>query len=285
MGHTRFLRTATLRPSVHPHLRGAYSRVPVARVTEFGSSPHTWGIRSAGFRSSRQRRFIPTYVGHTSCSSVSVISISGSSPHTWGIHWAPPGKPAPPRFIPTYVGHTTLSKAPNGRRAVHPHIRGAYARRRFASSKSRGSSPYTWGIRSAGFRSSRQRRFIPTYVGHTMNSSRTIRKSLPVHPHIRGAYGRRSGRQRTVIWFIPTYVGHTISPHIHNILPAVHPHIRGAYVSIIQRQVSLYGSSPHTWGIQPLPPLAGQQQRFIPTYVGHTLDRRKKNGWFQPLLL
>ena len=25
--------------------------------------------------------------------------------------------------------------------------------------------------------------------------------------------------------------------------------------------------------------------RFIPTYVGHTLDRRKKNGWFQPLLL
>ena len=241
----------------------------MARVTEFGSSPHTWGIRSAGFRSSRQRRFIPTYVGHTSCSSVSVISISGSSPHTWGIHWAPPGKPAPPRFIPTYVGHTTLSKAPNGRRAVHPHIRGAYARRRFASSKSRGSSPYTWGIRSAGFRSSRQRRFIPTYVGHTTRPADTsLRKT--VHPHIRGAYypvqvpvpsdrgssphtwGIRSASPRISFLsrFIPTYVGHT-DFHLYAVFNA-------------------FGSSPHTWGIQcrNLSHFGGG--RFIPTYVGHT---------------
>ena len=45
------------------------------------------------------------------------------------------------------------------------------------------------------------------------------------------------------------------------------------------------GSSPHTWGIQAGVGMKDMQDRFIPTYVGHTLDRRKKNGWFQPLLL
>lgn len=54
---------------------------------------------------------------------------------------------------------------------------------------------------------------------------------------------------------------------------------------IISSYIFDLSSSPHTWGI----PLHNMQNkalfRFIPTYVGHTLDRRKKNSWFQPLLL
>ena len=187
MGHTRFLRTATLRPSVHPHLRGAYSRVPVARVTEFGSSPHTWGIRSAGFRSSRQRRFIPTYVGHTMNSS-----------------------------------RTIRKSLP-----VHPHIRGAYWQGLEIPPALGGSSPHTWGIRVHHPKTSKPLRFIPTYVGHTVDYGIIIaRKS--VHPHIRGAYTSSIVRQHG---------------------RAVHPHIRGAYHYFLSPFSSSNGSSPHTWGI------------------------------------
>lgn len=85
--------------------------------------------------------------------------------------------------------------------------------------------------------------------------------------------------------FIPTYVGHTplrvvsVSPF------AVHPHIRGAYFSNDDAVRELDGSSPHTWGIPLILYHIIKNLRFIPTYVGHTLDRRKENGWFQPLLL
>ena len=65
--------------------------------------------------------------------------------------------------------------------------------------------------------------------------------------------------------FIPTYVGHTREDYKPTGLKAVHPHLRGAYLH------------------DNFLPLA--EIRFIPTYVGHTLDLRKKNGWFQPLLL
>ena len=147
-----------------------------------------------------------------------------------------------------------------------------------------------WGIRSAGFRSSRQRRFIPTYVGHTMNSSRTIRKSLPVHPHIRGAYWQgleippalggssphtwgipsRRGCSPIQRRFIPTYVGHTTTASSSRKNMRVHPHIRGAYTSSSQFLVESIGSSPHTWGILFHHIFIIFCQRFIPTYVGHT---------------
>ena len=65
--------------------------------------------------------------------------------------------------------------------------------------------------------------------------------------------------------FIPTYVGHTMT-------------------DTVQVQVAA-GSSPHTWGILMEAYEEYHAARFIPTYVGHTLDLRKKNGWFQPLLL
>ena len=52
---------------------------------------------------------------------------------------------------------------------------------------------------------------------------------------------------------------------------AVHPHIRGAYCSAATCSGVLPGSSPHTWGIQTLMPASGTENRFIPTYVGHTV--------------
>ena len=61
----------------------------MARVTEFGSSPPTWGIRLPLVRRLVYVRFIPTYVGHTHTGKDILLLV---------------------RFIPTYVGHTKRVK-------------------------------------------------------------------------------------------------------------------------------------------------------------------------------
>ena len=193
----------------------------------------------------------------------------GSSPHTWGILPISNCFIVIFRFIPTYVGHTS---APAARKAALT-----------------GSSPHTWGILTDATNQPLNVRFIPTYVGHTQ--IRDVPGHLgAVHPHIRGAYGicpassdfsfgssphtwgipDVATSQQAQARFIPTYVGHTSTSNLCAPLRAVHPHIRGAYFILLCQNGSSCGSSPHTWGIQPLPPLSGQQQRFIPTYVGHT---------------
>ena len=149
-------------------------------------------------------------------------------------------------------------------RTVHPHLRGAYG------------TPPRHAVQ--------KQRFIPTCVGHTPAPPHPA-PCRSVHPHMRRAYrftapfwasvpgssphpwGIRAGQG--AVWpglrFIPTYVGHT------NPTPAPGP--------------PSCGSSPHTWGIPAPARPRCLGTRFIPTHVGHTLDRRKKNGWFQPLLL
>ena len=92
---------------VHPHLCWAYPSLHLAAISQNGSSPHTWGIRKYVLNFKRCRRFIPTYVGHTtSCATrprhttvhphirgayklhkSAPLFFCGSSPHTWGIHW------------------------------------------------------------------------------------------------------------------------------------------------------------------------------------------------------
>ena len=188
------------------------------------------------------------------------------------------------RFIPTYVGHTVSVYSHVESLPVHPHLCGAYAAADGPRKLHHGSSPHTWGILAAPYIQVLRHRFIPTYVGHTWADLLKF-MSRTVHPHIRGAYTRKplSG---------PLWVGS--SPHTWGIrrsaahsAPAfpVHPHIRRAYNSASRSSTVMCGSSPHTWGIPYIRPFGCSHPRFIPTYVGHTLDRRKKNGWFQPLLL
>ena len=152
------------------------------------------------------------------------------------------------RFIPTYVGHTLSKHWPFITLTVHPHIRGAYCPVPWADVAALGSSPHTWGIR----------RPAPG------------RDDLrPVHPHIRGAYRSRSVKSHSGFgssphtWgirsilrirpptgrFIPTYVGHTPKCEVCPNGDSVHPHIRGAYKVRPTCNLSVYGSSPHTWGI------------------------------------
>ena len=99
---------------------------------------------------------------------------------------------------------------------------------------------------------------------------------ISVHPHIRGAYVCESATIAIGFRFIPTYVGHTDSASVPNRSPSVHPHIRGAYGERNHKDGHRDGSSPHTWGILPWEAPGESGFRFIPTYVGHT-DNKKFN--------
>ena len=233
---------------VHPHIRGAYASSSRFLCRSHGSSPHTWGILSSTGGLSSAPRFIPTYVGHTN-GGRTAREKGAVHPHIRGAYH-PPDHPPPPlrRFIPTYVGHTSRRSMNFPLRTVHPHIRGAYVCVPIQNMKKFGSSPHTWGIRRQLFIVSAERRFIPTYVGHT-KASWEIQAVYPVHPHIRGAY---------------------VAPKVPTSSATVHPHIRGAYEHQGLGVNAQNGSSPHTWGIRTICAVPMRSKRFIPTYVGHT---------------
>ena len=193
-------------------------------------------------------------MGHTGAYIINSF-FTGSSPPMLGIPLSAPGGDLSKWFIPTYVGHTAAPGLRWTARPVHPHIRGAYARRQRsawglpvhphirrayipppgAHCLSNGSSPHTWGIRNGERVAHYLNRFIPTYVGHTKNS---------------------------IAWGVPE---------------TVHPHIRGAYLLQGERHSQEHGSSPHTWGIPPAPPPPSPATGFIPTYVGHTFSAIIRN--------
>ena len=174
------------------------------------------------------------------------------------------------RFIPTYVGHTSLVCSDRSSKAVHPHIRGAYGIYNRNHSSSPGSSPHTWGIQGVNCPGLSKIRFIPTYVGHTgKNSTKQIRST--VHPHIRGAYDRYVCHASITPGSSPHTWGIRPWPRHSAIIPSVHPHIRGAYLPGLLGQIKQGGSSPHTWGILYQKYCRRDINRFIPTYVGHTV--------------
>ena len=65
---------------------------------------------------------------------------------------------------------------------------------------------------------------------------------------------------------------------MHLLLLAVHPHLRGAYSIPTRRSWRPIGSSPPTWGILDRVSWKKTDNRFIPTYVGHTSKSRKNRS-------
>ena len=93
----------------------------------------------------------------------------------------------------------------------------------------------------------------------------------PVHPHIRGAYASRSAHILSSTGSSPHTWGIRWCPARCRRCLRVHPHIRGAYVPNAAISAASFGSSPHTWGIPVVVAPGIHKDRFIPTYVGHTL--------------
>ena len=196
--------------------------------SQSGSSPRLWGIRSVHLPAYRRSRFIPTPVGHTQSSTMS-ITASTVHPHACGAY--------------------AIQRYSSGmHQSVHPHACGAYSIYRFCSESSYGSSPRLWGIHATDGKGLLRERFIPTPVGHTARLAAQA-LGVPVHPHACGAYIIILCREyfyhgssprlwgipsvillfNTIMRFIPTPVGHTYLCKAYAFIVTVHPHACGAY--------------------------------------------------------
>jgi len=174
-----------------------------------GSSPRVWGIRFSQPANGTTVRFIPTCVGNTICVERKYAGPFGSSPRVWGILLQAassafpstvhphvcgeycaciPGAHTLHRFIPTCVGNTTPNeKIFYALTGSSPRVWGILKGYTDIWEDYCGSSPRVWGIRLQARRCFCLPRFIPTCVGNTPPSARSICWSS-VHPHVCGEY-------------------------------------------------------------------------------------------------
>ena len=207
VGLTREAAQALMSWAVHPHVRGAHTKVSRTTSRTGGPSPRAWGSRQHGVHAPSHLRSIPTCVGLTGQqpfessptavhphvrgahvnSSSSIPRPNGPSPRAWGSLTEMRPERRPRRSIPTCVGLTMRPCSPSLVITVHPHVRGAHGRRSGPRSSAGGPSPRAWGSQAAGEPVAQAGRSIPTCVGLTP-VGRICRRELPVHPHVRGAH-------------------------------------------------------------------------------------------------
>ena len=218
------------RSAVHPHMRGAddvpgswadyCSRfIPTCvgqmmrsifdRSSSVGSSPHAWGrcgircvILTHAFGSS------PHAWGRCVTARGINDNLDGSSPHAWG------------RCAQTAIHIDRFT--------VHPHMRGADSTPGCGERSERRFIPTCVGqIVLKGWQPLGSTRFIPTCVGQ-MPDTVPAPNRMAVHPHMRGADGRRHDHACGCTRFIPTCVGQIMPFAYIPVGKTVHPHMRGA---------------------------------------------------------
>ena len=303
--------------TVHPHVRGEHDDGRRYINEYLGSSPRPWGTLCRAAPAKSVVRFIPTSVGNTLSRRIGdalgavhphvrgehnrqelvKFRTTGSSPRPWGTPCSACLRVIWPRFIPTSVGNTPgwLASANNG--PVHPHVRGEHLSVHECRRAMGGSSPRPWGTRKAQVDGQRVRRFIPTSVGNTA-SSKYRRDVLPVHPHVRGEHAasiestltdsgssprpwgtrRRTGSRRRPWRFIPTSVGNTMAARCRRAFSTVHPHVRGEHTATHAYRIHTAGSSPRPWGTRSAGLSSHSPTRFIPTSVGNTRRRQRRDA-------
>jgi len=294
--------------AVHPHVHGERVVFRGVRLTDFGSSPRTWGTLLSESPSELPVRFIPTYMGNAASRSPAAPGPAvhphvhgervrrrrpapksvGSSPRTWGTLSIRYLQEERDRFIPTYMGNAEPQAREQFLDPVHPHVHGE---RRIACpslSIFSGSSPRTWGTQHIFYYEQLDSRFIPTYMGNAELLGR-LYAALAVHPHVHGervhharppeavggssprTWGTRlrADRRYPDRRFIPTYMGNADDAVPRAYYNSVHPHVHGERPD--RRDIILVhcGSSPRTWGTHLPAGSVRYNLRFIPTYMGN----------------
>src|SRR5690606_38335693 len=191
------------------------------------------------------------------------------------------------RSIPTCVGLSPYTSTTGRAGAVHPHVRGALLEAGVAADPGLGPSPRAWGSPRVPARGSCRRRSIPTCVGLSCGLCH-VRRSPPVHPHVRGALfqvdgpGWRADGPSPRAWgspacalcgtptlrSIPTCVGLSTASSQGRGTAAVHPHVRGALSTNAGIHSFVAGPSPRAWGSRAPPLDRSFRVRSIPTCVG-----------------
>ena len=150
-------------------MRGDYSGFGWSSHSPSGSPPRAWGLRSFWWRAGEH---------------------DGSPPRAWGLPTLPRARPAPTRFTPTCVGTTRRRCRWCRGGPVHPHVRGDYKGCAKFVARVNGSPPRAWGLLAVDSVELVALRFTPTCVGTTLFIV-GLQMRVPVHPHVRGDYGRR----------------------------------------------------------------------------------------------
>ena len=172
--------------------------------------------------------------------------VPGSSPHARGTLNEGIPLNGYPRFIPACAGNAFLRGNSQGRRPVHPRMRGERRCMPMAHARCVGSSPHARGTLSAYAQYRVDWRFIPACAGNA-ESRGFIHPIATVHPRMRGerpsavmsrffcsgssphARGTlQAGRQRQNFQrFIPACAGNAIHDARAFECSAVHPRMRG----------------------------------------------------------
>ena len=92
VGSTRISRLPLRRVAAHPHVCGEHFRRRGVHSAQHGSSPRVWGALIAYSAKSFQVRLIPTCVGSTKFSRIS-LACRAAHPHVCGEHSPAPGTP------------------------------------------------------------------------------------------------------------------------------------------------------------------------------------------------
>ncbi len=257
---------------VHPHVRGAESRIiPAcagnassgqvhhprmrgerlvemrASCADFGSSPHARGTPAARPPARARRRIIPACAGNA------VSLAHGSSPHARGTRrWLAPLRPDR-RIIPACAGNAPVQSSQRASVADHPRMRGERQPTTQPESKHNGSSPHARGT--------------PPRAGRTVASSGSS-------PHARGTplTGRDVVDRNRII---PACAGNAPAD-VRNIRPEPdHPRMRGErWLGGVGLRF-VCGSSPHARGTPSRSPWRRRCRRIIPACAGNASPRQR----------
>ena len=172
----------------------------------------------------------------------------GPSPRGWGIPHVVAFVHDYDRTIPKRVGNTLDLPSAICHLPDHPHAGGEYSPYFCNRASIPGPSPRGWGIRRQQSLLRLAPRTIPTRVGNTFSTQRTVR-GVADHPHAGGEYFASlvvnttttgpsprgwgiHAAQKLIddIWrTIPTRVGNTIGYDVASLACADHPHAGGEY--------------------------------------------------------
>ena len=204
------------RPSIasagHPHAGGEIQRRLRVLPGPHGPSPRGWGNLEEKGDTPFIQRAIPTRVGKSFSESAQHNPLAGHphaggeiyqsegvqlhpvgpSPRGWGNRGQAGKLPPLPRAIPTRVGKSSTATTKRRATTGHPHAGGEITRDGAGDAGSIGPSPRGWGNRRVTPSRGHSIRAIPTRVGKS-HPLRSIRYSMPGHPHAGGEIRRVSG--------------------------------------------------------------------------------------------
>ena len=210
-----------------------------------------------------------------------------SSPRTWGCFFELIHKVIRDCVFPTHVGVFLIFFLSVALRKSLPHARGGVSRNHGGKSDNAQSSPRTWGCFPKPRSVRLPRRVFPTHVGVFLTKDRNgafdvrlshARGGVSTPYYFRKGMGLSSPRTWGCFYedfvefhidgVFPTHVGVFLSFMISFLRFSSLPHARGGVSPVVKTSITVYVSSPRTWGCFFLEMRGVERAVVFPTHVG-----------------